>query len=247
MGRRTEELVGEVREHQAAKTAVTSLLHRLVTAQEDERHRIARDLHDHFGQQLTVLRLALERAQLARVDAAQTSADIERALDLTAQIGRDLDFLAWELRPTALDEMGLAAALPRFVTEWSVHAGIAAEFRSGGFEQGQLPRDAEVAFYRVAQEALNNVLKHAHATRVDIVLAAGDDHVVLVIEDDGVGFDLSDGIAANAGFGLAGMRERAALVGASLEIEATPGKGTAVFLRRPIQAGAPDAAVRQAT
>ena len=90
-------------------------------------------------------------------------------------------------------------------------------------------------------------MKHAHATRVDIVLAAGDDHVVLVIEDDGVGFDLSDGIAANAGFGLAGMRERAALVGASLEIEATPGKGTAVFLRRPIQAGAPDAAVRQAT
>jgi len=232
--RRTEELQGELREHEAAKTAVTHLLHRLVSAQEDERHRIARDLHDHFGQQLTVLRLALERAQQARAEAAQTSSDIERALDLTAQLGHDLDFLAWELRPAALDEMGLAAALPRFVTEWSAHAGIAAEFRSGGFEQGQLPRDAEVAFYRVAQEALNNVLKHAHATRVDIVLAANDGQIILVIEDDGVGFDTSEG-ANGKGFGLAGMRERAALVGASVQIESTPGRGTAVFLRCPIE------------
>src|SRR6185312_6221561 len=146
--------------------AVTSLLHQLVNAQEGERLRIARDLHDHFGQQITTLRLALERTQKALPVGAE---EIGRALTLLGQIGRDLDFLAWELRPAVLDELGLAAALPRFVTEWSAHVGIHAECRFGEFESGQLARDAEIAFYRVTQEALNNVSKHAHASRLDVV------------------------------------------------------------------------------
>jgi len=151
---------------------------------------------------------------------------------------RDLEFLAWELRPAALDELGLAAALPRFVTEWSAHVGIPAEFRFGGFENGQIPRDAEVAFYRVAQEALNNISKHAHASRADVVLAVNDGEVVLVIEDDGVGFDAAgDGFRAS-GLGLAGMRERAALAGATLQVESAPGRGTSIFLRRPVDAAA---------
>jgi len=231
--RRTEELQAALGEHEAAKMAVTSLLHRLVSAQEDERRRIARDLHDHLGQQLTALRLALERSQQTRPQPESAGDDIARALALTHQIGRDLDFLAWELRPAALDELGLAAALPRFITEWSAHVGIPAEFRFGGYEGGMLSRSAEVAYYRVAQEALNNVSKHAHASRVDVVLAASDGQVVLVVEDDGIGFEApGDGLAAD-GVGLAGMRERAALVGATLQIESTPGKGTSVYLRRP--------------
>jgi signal transduction histidine kinase len=182
---------------------------------------------------LTTLRLALERSQQRRqgVEAGDDE-EIARALAVTQQIGRDLDFLAWELRPAALDELGLAAALPRFVNEWSAHIGIPAEFRTGWFEMGQLPRDAEVAFYRIAQEALNNISKHAHASRVDVVLAASDGQVVLVIEDDGIGFDASSDTVSARGLGLAGMRERAALVGATLQVESEVGKGTSVFLRR---------------
>ena len=229
---RTSELESEVQHHAAAKLSVTSLLHRLVTAQEDERRRIARDLHDHFGQQLTTLRLTLERVQQRQPNAAAD--DVSRALALTEQVGNDIDLLAWELRPAALDELGLTAALPRFVTEWSAHVGLRAEFRSSGFESGQLSREAEVVFYRVAQEALNNISKHAHASRADVVLAAGAGQVVLVVEDDGIGFDPATEEAAAGSIGLAGMRERAALVGATLQIESSPGKGTSIFLRRTI-------------
>jgi two-component system CheB/CheR fusion protein len=237
---RTEELAKEVRAHQAAKAATANLLHRLVTSQEDERRRIARDLHDDFGQRLTALRLMLERAQQAKGGTDASRVEIDRALRLVAQIGGDVNFLSWQLRPTALDELGLAAALPRFVTEWSSHIGVAAEFRLGGYQQGQLSAEAEVTFYRVAQEALNNVAKHAHATRVDVVLGASEGQVVLVVEDDGIGFEASEhGEGApdsGSGFGLPGMRERAALVGAVLQIESSPGRGTSVYLRRSMEA-----------
>ena len=233
LGERTRDLEDAVREQEAGKDAVTGLVRRLVTAQEDERHRIARDLHDHFGQQLTALRQMLERVKEARGDGDPASADVDRALETTSQIGRDVDFLAWELRPAALDELGLAAALPRFVKEWSAHTGLPVEFRSGGFDKGQLPREAEVAFYRIAQEALNNVLKHAHASRVDMVLSATDGQVVLVVEDDGIGFDPADSLGKSDGIGLASMRERAVLVGGVVQIESEPGKGTSVYVRRP--------------
>jgi two-component system, chemotaxis family, CheB/CheR fusion protein len=229
---RTGELEATLKDQETGKLAIVNLVHRLVSAQEDERRRIARDLHDHLGQQLTALRLGLERVQ-QKVEGSDAGEELTRALSLAYQIGRDLDFLAWELRPSALDELGLAAALPRFVSEWSAHVGIPAEFRFSGFEAGQLPGDAEVAFYRIAQEALNNISKHAHASRVDVVLSSSDGQVVLVVEDDGVGFDperLSDD-----GIGVAGMRERAALVGATLQLESAPGKGTSVFLRRAAQ------------
>jgi two-component system CheB/CheR fusion protein len=235
---RTSELEAEARQHEAAKREVTKLLHRLVGAQEEERARIARDLHDHLGQQLTALRLALERHQEHDAASASASNGIMDALALTQKIGRDIDFLAWELRPSALDELGLAAALPRFVHEWSAHVGIPAEFRFGGFEPGQLRRNAEVAFYRIAQEALNNVSKHAHASRADVVLGTSNGQVVMVIEDDGVGFNASDSATHQNGFGLAGMRERATLVGATLQLESEPGKGTSVFLRCPVSTGA---------
>jgi signal transduction histidine kinase len=231
---RTSELEAAVQQHQLAKLAVTNLLHRLVSSQEDERARIARDLHDHLGQQLTALRLTLERGRQQEGSDGVGGADIVKALELTDRLNRDVDFLAWELRPAALDQFGLAAALPRYLTEWSSHVGIPSEFRLAGFEPGQLPPDAEVAFYRVAQEALNNVSKHAHATRVDVVLAAAGGQVVLVIEDDGTGFEPSEHSAISGGLGLAGMRERAALVGAALDIESAPDEGTSVFLRRSI-------------
>src|SRR5256885_3420754 len=226
---RTEEIEADLQQHASAKASVTNLLHRILIAQEDERRRIARDLHDQLGQQLTVLRLALERH---RADAADgNSRHIDEALALTRQIGRDVDFLAWELRPAALDELGLVAALPRFLNDWSAHVGVPAEFHLRGFETGRLAPEAELAFYRIAQEALNNVAKHAQATRVDVVLAADAGEVVLIVEDDGAGFDVPDGGAATGGLGLAGMAERASLVGATLQVESAVAKGTSVFVR----------------
>ena len=134
--------------------------------------------------------------------------------------------------PPALDDLGLAAALSRYLRAWSDHTGIPAEIRvAGGEETRRLPPEAETAFYRVAQEALNNILKHAHATRVDVILEQRADDVMLVIEDDGIGFDPAEANLAPQGLGLTGMRERAALVGATLEIESTPGQGTAIFLK----------------
>jgi two-component system CheB/CheR fusion protein len=230
---RTAALEATVQQHEAAKAAITRLLHQLVNVQEDERRRIARDLHDHLGQQLTALRLALERARHA--GSADAAGGIDQALALTNQVSRDVDFLSWELRPAVLDELGLGAALPRFAAEWAAHVGIAAECRVSGFESSQLPREAQVAFYRIAQEALNNVAKHAHASRADVVLATNDGEVVLVVEDDGIGFDDATD-SSQSGLGLVSMRERAALVTATLQIESSVGKGTSIFLRRRISA-----------
>jgi two-component system, chemotaxis family, CheB/CheR fusion protein len=228
---RTEQLQAEIERRGAAQHEISQLMKRLVTAQEEQRARISRDLHDQLGQQLTALRLALER----HVDHGGASAqDLDRALAMTRDIDAAIDFLAWELRPTALDDLGLAAALPRYVEEWSNHHGISARFESRGSVANVLPPELETTFYRIVQEALNNVAKHSHAGAVDIVLERRDAEVVLVIEDDGVGFD---GTADHdgKGIGLVGMRERAALTGATLQVETSPGNGTTVYLRAPIQ------------
>ena len=226
---RTRALQMEILERSAAQDRATDLVRKLVTSQEDERARIARDLHDQIGQQLTALRLTLERTAEERPSDQQ----LVRAIELARTIDSELGFIAWELRPAVLDDLGLAAALPRFVEDWSEHYGIGTEYRAAGFEAGHLPREAEVAFYRIAQEALNNVSKHAQASRVDVMLESRDRSVVLVIEDNGVGFDVSTTRAGDRGIGLIGMFERAALAGAALQIESVSGGGTSVFLRRP--------------
>ena len=235
---RTERLQAEVLQRRVAQEDVTTLLRKLVTAQEDERARIARDLHDQLGQQITALRLALGRHR-EQVAGTVPTTDLERALRLASEIDAAVDFLAWELRPAALDHLGLAAALPQYLHEWSAHHGIAAEFQAAGMAAGVLLPDAETTFYRVTQEALNNVVKHAHATRVDVLLEQRDGTVVLVVEDNGAGFDVADRALAARGIGLAGMRERARLVGATLDVESTPGGGTTIFLRCPADGGGP--------
>jgi two-component system, chemotaxis family, CheB/CheR fusion protein len=228
---RTEQLRAEVTERTIAQDHVTNLLHRLVTAQEDERARIARDLHDQLGQQLTALRLALERHRETLTAQTEPDVHLDRALSLARQVDHEVDFLAWELRPAALDDLGLVAALPRFLAEWSGYHGIPSNFQTTGTVAGRLTPEAEITFYRVAQEALTNVVKHAHATRADVVLEGSDEAVVLIVEDDGVGFDMTSADAKTTGIGLVGMRERAALVGATLQVESALGEGTTVYLR----------------
>jgi len=234
---RTAELQAEVTRRGGAQEQVMSLLRKLVTAQEDQRARIARDLHDQLGQQLTALRLALERHREGLM--ADGDVHLERALALARQVDEAVDFLAWELRPAALDDLGLVAALPRFLDEWSTYHGIPAKFQMTGTLPARLLADAEITFYRVTQEALNNVVKHAHATRVDVVLEARGDSVLLIIEDDGVGFDPAAADGKPTGIGLVGMRERSALIGGTLQVESALGKGTTIYLRCPAGQAAP--------
>jgi signal transduction histidine kinase len=152
-------------------------------------------------------------------------------LAIVSAVTEEVDFLAWELRPAVLDDLGLAAALPRFLREWSKHYAVDAEFRLSGFAAGHLSKEVEVTYYRIAQEALTNVMKHAHASRFDIVLETLDGVVTLCIADDGIGFELP---GDQDRFGLVGMKERAELVGATLEVESSPGHGTTVYLRSPL-------------
>jgi len=231
---RTAELQAEVVRSGGAQQQVMLLLHELVTAQESERARIARDLHDQLGQQLTALRLTLERHREALPAAAAVDVHLDRALSLAKSIDDAVDFLAWELRPAALDDLGLVAALPRFLEEWSAYHSIPAKFQMTGTLARRLPPEAETTLYRVVQEALNNVLKHAQASRVDVVMEAGSDAVVLIVEDDGVGFEPAATNTKRTGIGMIGMRERSALIGATLQVESAPGKGTTIYLRYPL-------------
>lgn len=229
---RTAELLAEVGRRADAQEHVMTLLRTLVTAQEDERARIARDLHDQLGQQITALRLALERHRESHAVGGQAD-DLDKALALARDIDSEVDFLAWELRPAALDDLGLSAVLPRFLNEWSAHYGVRTNFQATGTVPPRLSPEAETTFYRITQEALTNVVKHAHATRVDVVLEGQRAIVTLVIEDDGIGFEPS-AVDKATGIGLLGMHERAALVGASLQVESATGKGTTIYLRCPV-------------
>ncbi len=231
---RTSNLESEVAERRIAEGRVKDLLRRVVSTQELERLRISRELHDLLGQQLTALRLNLESMKEHRADEAEMARRIEQAQAIARQLDEDVDFLAWEMRPAALDEFGFVTAIENYVQEWSKHFGIKAEYHTAGLGNWRLAPEVETSFYRIAQEALNNIYKHAEASRVDVLLERRNNNVVLIVEDNGKGFDPNDEATLRQGMGLVNMRERAALVGGTLEIESIPGKGTTSFVRIPL-------------
>lgn len=226
------------RERDLARERVSVLRARLVAAQEDERARIARNLHDQLGQQLTALRLTLAALRDHECGRDDFRSRLEAIDKIAAHIDRDLEFITWELRPVALDEGGLHAALNAFVEEWSSTQHVPAKFHDSTSGSPRLVPEIESQLYRIVQEALNNVAKHAGARRVAVVLERRGDEVQLTIEDDGVGFNAS--IAADPscrlnGLGLATMQERAALVGGAVQFESGPGKGTTLYVRIPVR------------
>ena len=228
-----EALRAEIAERQRVDQQRTQLLTRFVAAQEDERRRIARELHDQLGQQLTALRLTLETLKAQSVEQSELRVQVETLRELARQLDQDVAFRVWELRPTPLHEVGLRAALTNFVHNWSKHFGIHVQLHTSRSTGDRLNTEVETMVYRLAQEALNNVAKHARAQHVDIVLERNADHLSLIVEDDGVGFDPLDSETLGDGVGLTGMRERAALVGADLQIESVPNQGTTVIVRVP--------------
>lgn len=206
-------------------------LQRVVGAQELERRRLARELHDETGQALTSILLGLHGIEEGTEDEAMRKA-VAEVRDLVRSTLQDVRQLAVELRPKALDDFGLVAALERLTESFAEQTGISVEFEPA-LPEGRLPAEAETALYRIVQESLTNVVKHARASRVSVVLTRKDDSVSVVVEDDGVGFEPAR--ARDGGLGLVGMRERVGLLGGRLTIESRPGAGTTFVAEVPLR------------
>ena len=237
-------LAEEVRERRAAEGRVKQLLRQLVTVQEAERRRIARELHDTLGQQLAALRLSIDLVKARAGGRADVTEATERMQSIFDRLNSEVDFLAWELRPAALDMLGLDAACQTFLHEWGLHFGVEADYKCFGLDGSRLPPEVETNFYRILQEALQNVHKHAGADRVSVLLERRDGLASLIVKDNGKGYDplKEEAAGTNKGMGVTNMRERAALVGGALEIESAPGAGTTIFVRVPL--GGPAARAR---
>ncbi len=231
----------EVRERRRIEGERVELLRRIVFAQEDERRRIAREMHDQFGQQLTVLKLKLDVVKEDCREHQNLCEQVEALQTVARQLDADVDYMVWEMRPTALDDLGLLAAFSSYVQNWSKHVGVSVQLHMSGMDKERLTPEIETTLYRIAQETLNNVAKHAAAKTVAVVLERRANQVSLIIEDDGVGFDLQQALEADdKGLGLIGMRERAALVGGTVEIESQPDEGATVVVRIPTSPVAKD-------
>jgi two-component system sensor histidine kinase UhpB len=199
-----------------------------LAAQEEERARVARDLHDEVNQSLTALLLRLEAARAkAPVELAHELAETKA---LANQAMEELLMLARQLRPTALDDLGLKAALAGHVKELGRRGRINASFDASGDFSG-LPADVQLVVYRVAQEALSNAAQHSGAEHVQVRLVREGDRVELTVGDDGSGFTFDQ---AARGLGISGMRERALLVGGDMQVESRPDSGTRVRLTVPL-------------
>ncbi len=212
------------------------LLEQVITAQEDERKRIARELHDETSQALTSLMVGLKVLEVRPELAGMR----ETLADLRALTGKTLDAvhdLALQLRPSVLDDLGLVPAVDRLVADFQRTHGIQAAFETNCRLGPRLPAAVETALYRITQEALTNVARHAGAHTVSLLVEARDGSVSLIVEDDGRGFDVAHYMSEGRderSLGVFGMRERATLLGGALTIESTPGSGTTVFVEVPL-------------
>ena len=248
VSRRTAELAAanqflkaEMVKRQTAEDSRVQLLHRLVGAHEAERSRIARELHDKMGQYLTGLIWGLHSLNEICQPHPPSHAPLVRLLQVTDELMREFHHLAWELRPAVLDDLGLNAALGNYLTQWSERTEIALDFHGCDFEKQSLSPDIETTVYRIIQEALTNILKHAEAKHVSVIVECQQNNVQVTVEDDGKGFDterLSYKATAEGRLGVVGMQERVAMVGGTLDIESTSGVGTAVFVHIPLPSAA---------
>jgi signal transduction histidine kinase len=206
------------------------VLGRVVAAQEHERRRLARELHDETGQALTSILLGLKPLEQA-VSGEDALAAIASVRELVVSTLQDVRRLAVELRPSALDDFGLVPAIERLVETFRDQTELRVDLETN-LAAERLPAEAETTIYRIVQEALTNIVKHAEATHVSVLLTTRGGTVAAVIEDDGRGFDPE--AVDEVGLGLVGMRERLALVGGRLRIESAGGAGTSLVAEVPL-------------
>ncbi|HWV89516.1 MAG TPA: ATP-binding protein, partial [Burkholderiales bacterium] len=229
----TEQRHSESALRQAAQD-LHGLTRRLVQAEEAERRRLARELHDRVGQSLSALNINLDI--ISRESHALTPAlrqRLEDSLGLVDNTLQSIENVMAELRPPLLDEYGLGAALGWHAEEFARRTGVrvAVADRNPAESKNARP-EAAVALFRIAQEALNNVLKHAKATDVRLEVSATDEELILDVQDDGQGFELAS--ARRGRWGMTTMRERAEAAGGQLHIASSPGEGTRIHARVPL-------------
>jgi PAS domain S-box-containing protein len=231
-------LYSNISDRKHAEEIRALLLGQVITVQEEERRRIARELHDETAQSLASLLLGLSALQEARsTKAARAQArELHRvATHALAEVRR----LAWGLRPSVLDDLGLVSALERYTEEFGRTRGMVIGLETAGLEHARMPAPVETALYRIMQEALSNVARHAGARHVRVALQRREATVTLLVEDDGRGFDPTHPPApptAARGLGIHSMRERAAVHRGALTIESAPGRGTRVAVEIPLTA-----------
>lgn len=231
-----ERLFAAVREQH---TQLRALTNKLTEVQESERRQIARELHDEMGQALTALRINLAAVEqtLPSNTSAQSRERLSEAIQLTEQTLEQIRELSLDLRPPMLDDLGLVPTLRWYLKRYASRTTISAELTVLGSEQ-RLSSVIETALYRVLQEALTNVARHAGATTVYLQLRYDGRTVTAQVEDDGDGFVVNDSLSPNLdarGMGLLGMRERVTLLGGTFQIESAPGKGTQLWLEIPVE------------
>lgn len=239
---RTRELERLNRELRDRERMRQSLLRKVITAQEDERKRIARELHDESCQTVTALGLRLDAALASVPPESEAWSPLTRARELATRCLDELHRLMHALRPALLDDLGLIAAMRRYA-ERLTRVGVSVRFESA-VASLRLPMELETAVFRAVQEALTNIERHAHAEMVLVQVAVDGGVLTIDIEDDGDGFDPGSLTVAHdqgRGLGLMGMRERLELAGGGVEIHSSPGSGTYVAIRLPVPEGAVDA------
>jgi signal transduction histidine kinase len=222
----------ELHERRIAEQQVRALVSRLVTVQEDERRALARALDDELAQPVTAVQMNLAALAAESGAHAKLLPHLGRLQALTGELDERIDRLMRRLGPAALEDLGLGVALQSLVGEWSHRSGVRAEFQGLGMDGLSLAPAAAVHLYRIAQDALQNVEQHARATHVGVLAERRRRRLVLIVEDNGRGFDPACAAAdAPESVGLVSMRARAALLGGEFEVESSPGVGTVVYVR----------------
>lgn len=211
---------------------------RIIRAQEEERRRLARDMHDGPAQMLANVMLRAEICErLLDADLTQVRSELRSLKEVVRGSIKDIRKVIFDLRPMALDDLGLVPALKRYVSELREQRGFPIEFAVNGLER-RMPSVVEVAGFRIVQEALNNALKHAKANKASVMVDFCKDMVVISITDDGHGFDVSEALKERGDhFGLLSMRERVELLEGTCRIESAPGRGTSIVACLPIREG----------
>lgn len=233
-------VVTDISERERAEELRNRLIQQAVTAQEEERRRIARELHDEAGQSLTALLVGLRTIEESRT-IAEAAELAQRLREIAAQTLDEVGRLSRGLHPSILDDVGLPTAVTRHVQEFAQLHGVAVDMRIDGLDAEPLSPLLQTTVYRILQEALTNVAKHADARSVSVRLVRDEATVELRVQDDGAGFDPAGGAEAAAGdrgdrhLGLQVMRERAALLGGSVEVESQPGAGTTITAHFPVR------------
>ena len=230
---RTIGMVADVTERKLAEEAVSSVSRRLIEAQEHERARIARELHDDLSQMMALLQVGLEKFEQDMPGlSSQTRQQLRALVEVSAEVSSSIHNLSHQLHPSKLDILGLTTCIGSFCREFSQRHKLEVRFVHRNI-QGEIPKDVSLCLYRIVEEALQNVVKHSGAEDAKVELSGHDNRIDLCVSDNGAGFTL-ESAKGESGLGLISMRERVRLVGGHLSVESAPSLGTRIRVRIPL-------------